>query len=277
MSIIYVLIIFLATLIGLICGMGGGVIIKPLLDAISNFSSFQISLISSACVLAMSCASLLKHYFAKTNANIKSAIFLSIGSILGSLFGDYLLTLTKTSAINNFGDNGIYIVKVVQNALLFLLISTILVYMILIKKKGIHFNVKNPYAIIIVGISLGTISNYLDIGGPMNVCTFVFVLGMNVKSASVCSLITIFFTKTTKFINMGINGSFVNNTVWTNNFPVYIFILFIVCAVVGGIVGAKFNKKLKEDKVNIVYCSSLSFVAILCIYNIIVNSISLFN
>ena len=59
--ILFLLVSFGASIIGAICGIGGGVIIKPVLDAFGVLSVGTISFLSSCTVLAMSCYSVLKN------------------------------------------------------------------------------------------------------------------------------------------------------------------------------------------------------------------------
>lgn len=66
---VFVIVILFATCAGATCGMGGGVIIKPVLDALSPMSAFQINFVSSMCVLAMALSSfvlILSHIFMDT-------------------------------------------------------------------------------------------------------------------------------------------------------------------------------------------------------------------
>lgn len=53
--IVYILISFLASIAGAICGIGGGVIIKPVLDVVGLDNVTTISFLSGCTVLAMSC------------------------------------------------------------------------------------------------------------------------------------------------------------------------------------------------------------------------------
>ena len=46
---------FCASVVGAICGIGGGVLIKPLLDAFGVLSVASISFLSGCTVLSMSC------------------------------------------------------------------------------------------------------------------------------------------------------------------------------------------------------------------------------
>lgn len=57
---VYILISFLASVIGCICGIGGGVIIKPVMDAFHIYSVSTISFMSGCIVLAMTSYSFIK-------------------------------------------------------------------------------------------------------------------------------------------------------------------------------------------------------------------------
>lgn len=276
MTFLVAIIILSATLIGAICGLGGGVIIKPLLDSVSNYSTFQISVISGACVLAMSTTSLTRHLMLKTKIDVKKAIFLAIGSTFGGIIGSSLFNLIENFAISIFDDKAQMMVKIFQNSFLFILISLILCYMIFLKKKNICANVTNPILTIIIGCILGIISVALDIGGgPINVCVFALLFGMDVKASSVCSILTIFVAQVTKFIKWGLTGAFVKNTVFNEVLPVYMLLILIFVAVCGGLIGTKINKKVSKSAVNTVYCCALVFVICLSFYNIILNTILL--
>ena len=65
MEILVLCIAFGASIVGAICGIGGGVIIKPLLDAFGIASVAEISFLSGCTVLSMSCYSVVKALAAK--------------------------------------------------------------------------------------------------------------------------------------------------------------------------------------------------------------------
>ena len=50
MEILFFVVCFLASIVGAICGIGGGVIIKPLLDALKILDVSQISFLSGCTV-----------------------------------------------------------------------------------------------------------------------------------------------------------------------------------------------------------------------------------
>ena len=65
MFILYLLIALLATFIGSMTGMGGGIIMKPIMDALSHFDSASINILSSVTVFAMSLVSVIKRFTGK--------------------------------------------------------------------------------------------------------------------------------------------------------------------------------------------------------------------
>lgn len=60
--IIYFIVSFFASIAGAICGIGGGVVIKPVLDMLGLESAAVISFLSGCTVLSMSCYSVLRSF-----------------------------------------------------------------------------------------------------------------------------------------------------------------------------------------------------------------------
>lgn len=79
---------FLASIIGGICGIGGGIIIKPALDLSGLASIATISFLSSCTVLSMSAYNVCKSLSEKSGAiDTKSGTPLAIGAALGGIVG----------------------------------------------------------------------------------------------------------------------------------------------------------------------------------------------
>lgn len=78
----------LASISGAICGIGGGVIIKPALDLLQTDSVATISFLSSCTVLAMSCYSVLKNLSNGENRiDLQITIPLAVGGAVGGVVG----------------------------------------------------------------------------------------------------------------------------------------------------------------------------------------------
>ena len=84
---IYSVIIFTATFLGALVGLGGGVIIKPLLDVIGQDSIDVVNFISTCAVFSMSISSSVKHIRAKTEIDFRRMISISVGAVIGGICG----------------------------------------------------------------------------------------------------------------------------------------------------------------------------------------------
>lgn len=82
MQILFFIVSFLASIAGAICGIGGGVIIKPVLDLFDLASVSTISFLSGCTVLSMSCYSVGKSFLAgEKSVHLKTATPLALSLI----------------------------------------------------------------------------------------------------------------------------------------------------------------------------------------------------
>lgn len=87
-SILLLGVTMLSSLAGAICGIGGGVIIKPVLDSLGFMTVSQIGFLSGCTVLAMSILSVSKNLKRKIEkVNIPLLTVLAIGAAAGMLLG----------------------------------------------------------------------------------------------------------------------------------------------------------------------------------------------
>lgn len=250
--IIYSIIIALATFLGAFVGLGGGVIIKPMLDLIGYDTINVVNFISSCAVFSMSISSTIKHIRAKTQIDFRFILTLSLGAVVGGIAGsslfDYFLTLFDNDAL-----------KSIQGIILGILLVLSVVYINL--KNAKSFKVKNPVAIALVGLALGFIASFLGIGGgPINIAFLVLFFSMTVKEAAVYSVGTIFFSQLSRLAAMAVTGSVPAVT------PVTL-IAAILCAVMGGILGARMNKRLDNKIIQRVFTVVVALLAVVNFYN----------
>ena len=92
----FFLVSFLASIVGAICGIGGGVIMKPLLDATGILSVSAISFLSGCTVLSMAVVSVGSSMRNKTVC-VKFAVTLplAIGSAVGGIMGKVIFQEIK--------------------------------------------------------------------------------------------------------------------------------------------------------------------------------------
>ena len=76
---------------GSLTGMGGGVIIKPLLDLLKGYDVATIGVLSSITVFSMSVVSIGKQILAKTKIPFATAVPLALGSVMGGILGEKFL------------------------------------------------------------------------------------------------------------------------------------------------------------------------------------------
>ena len=121
-GLLYFLIAIGATTVGALTGMGGGVIIKPVMDVIGAYDAATIGVLSSITVFSMSVVSIGKQMLARTSIPFGTAIPLAIGSVAGGQLGQMMLT-ALTAGLPNAQ------VTAVQNVVLGLLILVVYWYM----------------------------------------------------------------------------------------------------------------------------------------------------
>ena len=79
---------FLASLLGPLCGIGGGVIIKPIVDAMGVMSVSAVSFLSSISVLVMSLSTLTQNAVSRqSEIDTRSMVPIAVGSAVGGVFG----------------------------------------------------------------------------------------------------------------------------------------------------------------------------------------------
>lgn len=258
--IIYFLLAISATTVGSLTGMGGGVIIKPLMDALGDYDVQTIGVISSVTVFTMAIVSVLKQIKSGTKIPFKTAIPLAMGSVIGGFAGQKVLDFIVDALNVNS------VATIVQNVVLAVLILCVIFYM-KNKNRIQGKNLDGTVASLSVGVFLGFCSSFLGIGGgPINVALIVYLFSYTTKTATVCSLVTILFAQISKLCT----------TAFTTGFAVFdlsVVPLMAVGAVLGGFIGAGLNKKLDEKNVEKAFNAVQILVLAITVFNIIKNVI----
>lgn len=118
------IICFASSVIGAITGIGGGVIIKPVTDALRIIPVDALSFLSGCTVLAMSAVSVVRRRKQNIRFDFKLNIALSIGAAVGGAVGKYIFGLFK----NSFGNDALLLI--IQSAVLAVLTAGVFVYML---------------------------------------------------------------------------------------------------------------------------------------------------
>lgn len=254
MTILYFLIALLATIIGSMAGLGGGVIIKPLLDFLGDYSISTINLLSSVTVLVMAVVSIIKQIKYKFEIDIKRTMLIGVGSITGGIIGDVIISAILRAS------NGER-VAFIQNIIMAILLIFVYLYMNN-KEKYKSFTVEKPFCFILIGLFLGSIASFLSIGGgPINVCILAIVFSMEPKEAAVNSIFIILFSQGSKITK-------IITTTNLGNYDLTMLPYMIVAGIIGGIYGTKFNKIFTSDKILKIFNVVLVLLVLLNMYNV---------
>ncbi|MFU0790291.1 sulfite exporter TauE/SafE family protein [Virgibacillus proomii] len=257
-SLIYFLIGLLACTVGAMAGLGGGIIIKPLLDALGHYDLSTIGVLSAATVFSMATVSLIKLRNSDLNVDRLNSFLIAIGSILGGFIGKGLFNYF----VINMGSSKI--VGIVQSSLLSILLIIIFIFM----KHNNHiktYHIKNRLVILSVGLVLGLLSAFLGIGGgPLNVAALVFIFSMNTKDASVNSIFIIFFSQLSSLLLVAGSTGF-------DDYNLSMLWVMVAGGIIGGIVGSNFVSKLSNRIIERTFNVTLLNIILLNFYNIIMQ------
>ena len=255
MELIFISVAFLASVIGALCGIGGGVIIKPVLDAFGLYSVTTISFMSGCIVLSMTAYSVIKANLAKESVIQKGvSTWLGIGAAAGGLLGKQLFDVVKAMFENS--DT----VGAVQAVALFLITLGTAIYTIN-KDKVNTLQIKNPLGCILIGLSLGVMSSFLGIGGgPINLVVLYYFFSMETKVAAQNSLYIILFSQLVSLLFTVVSGT-------VPEFPVVLFVCMVCCGILGGVVGRKINKKIDSKTVSKLFLGLMIVIMGICLWN----------
>lgn len=251
----YFFIALFATTIGALTGMGGGVIIKPVLDLLGSFSAPTINVLSCLTVFFMAISSVLRQIKGRVDVNLGDAVSMGLGGVVGGIAGQGAVSMVAKML-------GSQKITLTQNVML--AITILIVYYYMKNQERLKsLNIVRWYIPVLVGLGLGLISSFLGIGGgSMNVALILFILGGTMKSARVYSLIIILFSQTAKIVSIWLETGF-------GIYDLSIAPVMISGAVLGGMLGARLSKALSEDQSKRYFNYVQVLVLLICISNIV--------
>jgi hypothetical protein len=256
MHIFYFVISLAASIVGAISGIGGGVIIKPVLDSIGSFDVRTISFLSGNTVLAMTISTLVQSRKNEIRIDKKKSTFLALGGIIGGLMGKYLFDIIRSTYGNE------QVIGETQSLLLMLLIGGVIVFTVYKEKIKPH-RFGNIFFCISTGVLLGGIASFLGIGGgPINLTILYLFFAMDSKSAALNSIYIIFFSQLTNLIFTVVMGN-------VPEFPPLTMLLMITGGVVGGITGSMITKRMSHKGVDYLFTGVMVVIVFINLCNFI--------
>ncbi len=256
MLVLYFFISLFSSVMGAISGIGGGVIIKPVLDSLSPFDTASISFLSGCTVLSMTTVTLLKSRKSSINLNHRTALTLAAGGVIGGLAGKSLFDFVTKSFYNAA------VIGISQSLLLALL--TIFVFFFTLYKQKFQPHHKNSFLFtMFTGFLLGSLASFLGIGGgPINLAILYFFFSMDSKTAALNSIFIIFFSQLTSLVF----------TLVSKNIPPFnpvILTLMIAGGIGGGLAGSLLSKNMSHRAVDKLFMGVMGMIILICLYNIL--------
>lgn len=255
--IVIVIVCFFSSAVGAICGIGGGVIIKPVLDATGILAVTTVSFLSGCTVLSMSVVSMYKNMRAKHDFVFDKvfATVIAAGGVAGGLLGKalYEMVLSGMSDTSRVG--------AVQAAVLLVITLGTLLYTVN-KEKIKTRELTNRPVIFLVGVILGVMSSFLGIGGgPINLVVLFYLFSMTSKQAAMYSIYIIMFSQISSLVSTLVQKK-------VPPFELSTLFLMIACGILGGLAGSRINKKIDNKTVDRLFIGLMAVIIVINIFNI---------
>ena len=262
MGIIYSIVILLACILGAIVGLGGGVFIRPIFDAIGYHNVLNIAFFSSSAILTMAVVSTVMKVRDGTKIEAKLALLISVGAVVGGMLGDQLLQLL----VGRFEyDASVQRIQIIATVIVLVL------SLIFTAKNNLRYIIKNRWVCLPLGVLLGTIAAFLGIGGgPINVPILMIFFGLPIKTATGYSIVIIFFSHASRLITMGVTQAGQGEYSLFDAPLLRLLPFIIIAAALGGFLGAYFSKIFSDKVVKKLFIAALLAVMVLNIYNAVV-------
>ena len=255
MDILFFVIAFLSSIVGAICGIGGGVVIKPVLDMLQMGTPATINFLSGCTVLSMSLYSVTKSLrTGGSKADTSTGTPLALGAAIGGVVGKELF-----SAVKEFFGGSPMVGGVQAVALGIITLGTLLYTM---NKSRIRTRRTSGIPVcLIIGLLLGIMSSFLGIGGgPINLVVLGYFFSMDTKTAAANSLYIILFSQAASLLATLITAS-------VPEFRILALVLMVAGGIGGGIVGRNLNRKMDNHAVDKLFICLMVVIVGICIYN----------
>lgn len=251
--ILYLIIALFATVIGSLVGLGGGVIMKPLLQALSPLDALSINVLSSITVFSMAMSTLYKRTKADRSLYKAQYLYLIIGSVIGGVIGNSIFNKFLTLFSNE------NVVSFTQTLILIILLVMVVFKHLYIDKMP---KFESKFAMVMIGLGLSIISTFLGIGGgPINVPVFIGLLGVAILDATYLSILVIFFSQLSNIVVYFSDGTF-------GQVELMPLVMMVPAAIIGGIIGGKLSQTLDNPTVDKLFNITILALIVLNLYNL---------
>ncbi|RST74349.1 sulfite exporter TauE/SafE family protein [Siminovitchia acidinfaciens] len=256
MGAIYFLVGLLASIIGAVAGIGGGIIIKPALDLLSHYDPTTIGILSSSTVFMMAAVSLLGTVKSGLRVEKRTSLILAAGSVIGGIVGqytfDYLIKAVHQDAAITFSQSGM---------LAFLML--VIFFMVKNKEKMNTYRLHQIFLIILIGFGLGMIGAFLGIGGgPLNIAVLTLAFSMGTKEAAANSIFIIFFSQLSSLMLVWLTEGFAG-------YDLSSLVYMLAGGAIGGLIGSFLSNNMPSKWVDLLFQSIIIMIFFVNIFNML--------
>lgn len=251
------LITLFACVLGTVCGMGGGIIIKPALDAAGVMSVSAVTFLSGCTVIAMSCWSIGKTLIKKEAVLDKNSTpFLAVGAALGGVAGKELFCLVCAQFADQNTAGG------VQACLLLIATFVTLIYTVR-KDKTAPRHVRSRAVALVIGLLLGLLGAFLGIGGgPFNVAVLCHFFSMPTKKATQNSLLIVLLSQLAATLQTLLKSG-------APEFNTVLLLCMIAVAVAASEVGRQINRRIDNRQATFCLEGAMLLIMGISVYNMV--------
>lgn len=249
MELVFFCIAIFSTTIGAMSGMGGGIIIKPLMDAISGLDVGTVNFMSSCAVFAMAFSAVYRGRKDGIDIDLKISVPLAVGAAFGGVLGKYLFEVITWNML------------LLQSSLL-LILNTSIYFYLKIKHKVRTLAVEKSSHSFTIGTVLGGISAFLGIGGgPINVVVLRYFYSSTAQVTAKRSIFVILFSQISAIITAFLTGL-------PENLDYIAIFLMMVGGVIGAILGSRWARGFSEEQMDAFFKDVLVGIIVLNGFNL---------
>lgn len=246
----------LASVVGAICGIGGGIIIKPALDMFNMAGVETVNFLSNCTVLAMSAYSIGKNLFSRSGGlDLRIATPLALGAIAGGAAAKPAFTglMAYVGNPNTMGAlQAVCLLALTLGTFLYMLFKS----RIRTRKTG------GVLAGAGIGLALGFVSSFLGIGGgPINLVLLFYFYSMSTKEAAQVSLYIILFSQIANLAAVAATGAVPPH-------ETAVLAWMVTGGIVGGVAGRAINRRIDHATVDKLFTALMILIMGICVYNI---------
>ena len=247
------LVCLVASTLGGLCGIGGGIIIKPLLDAAGLIKVDAVSFLSGLTVLSMSVVAVVpKQLSGAAPSRLRPE--LAVGAALGGVAGQRALVALR-SAVGHDTLTGMV------QAILLLIMTLLTFFYLRAGEKREKARVENRALSLVIGAGMGAFSAFLGIGGgPINLAVLFFFFSMETREAAYNSLNIILLSQLASLAVTLIRRDI-------PDFPTLYLPVMVAAGLLGGILVSRISCRMDSQKTAGLFRWMLLIVAGICLYN----------